>query len=529
MFERRDVLKFALGSVAAGMGMNMPSVSQRNSTLNSAHAQTNPGPVDPPAPILGEAMPFEQAMVTEAARALAKQRFKPPAADIPEVFRNLNYEQYVAIRNRSDSTIWAAETVGFAIEPLHRGFIFSSPMQIHLVTGGQARRLVYDQALFDFGRLGVPANLGDIGFSGFRVLAPQESGGFSELATFQGASFFRAVARGQNPGTMARALSIKIADPKGEEFPIIRTVWIERPRLASNTLVVHALIDSESATGAYRFTLRPGEATIIDTECTLFARVAVDHFGLGTMSATALLGAIDRRRSDDLRPNVAEVGGLQILTGQNEWLWRPVSNRETLQISAFMDESPRGFGFLQRDRNFDDYQDDDQHWEARPSLWIEPIGDWGAGGMQLVEIPSESEVNDNIIAYWRPKQSLAAGSETPFAYRQFWCWNPPERPPFAIVSASRGGRGGSSRRRRFVVQFTGEILADPQRSQNLKPILNAAPGTITWIRTFSEPDLKSRRVVFEIDPGTESYCELRLVLEAAGKPISETWLYRWTP
>ena len=141
------------------------------------------------------------------------------------------------------------------------------------------------------------------------------------------------------------------------------------------------------------------------------------------MSATHLSGPIGERRYDDLRPSVSEVSGLQILTGKGEWLWRPVANRDTLQISTFVDENPRGFGFLQRDRNFDNYQDDDQHLETRPSLWIEPIGDWSAGSVQLVEIPSDSEANDNIIGYWRPKQPLAAGSETFFAYRQFWCWN----------------------------------------------------------------------------------------------------------
>jgi len=323
-------------------------------------------------------------------------------------------------------------------------------------------------------------------------------------------------------------LSIKTADPRGEEFPAFRAVWIERPTLAVGALVIHALIDSESVTGAYRFTLRPGDATIIDTECTLFARVAVDNLGLATMSAAHLSGLIDERRDDDLRPTVSEASGLQMLTGQGEWLWRPVANRNTLQISTFVDESPRGFGFLQRDRNFDHYQDDDQHYENRPSLWIEPIGDWSAGGFQLVEIPSDSEINQNIIGYWKPKQALAAGSETSFAYRQFWCWNPPEQPPLAIARQSRSGRGSSQKRRRFIVEFSGDILSLPQNAEAMKPNLSASPGSIAALRTFTSADKKSCRILFEIDPGNESYSELRLVLEASGKPISETWLYRWT-
>jgi glucans biosynthesis protein len=523
MVERREVLKLALGGIAFGRGAALPAMIAAPALAQSP----------PPGFALADPAPFDPAMVADAARALSKQPFKAAPADVPEAFKNLNYEQYVAIRLRPGAAIWAFDNVGFALEPLHRGFIFSTPMQINLVSDGQARRIVYDPALFTYGKLTPPPNLGDIGFSGFRVLVPQGegrlSGRLSELATFQGASFFRAVARGQNLGTMARALSLKTADPRGEEFPAFRAVWIERPTLAANALVVYAVIDSESVTGAYRFTLRPGEATIIDTEFTLFTRTAVDNVGIATMSATHLSGAIDPRRIDDLRPNVSEVGGLQILTGKGEWIWRPVSNPDTLQISTFVDENPRGFGFLQRDRSFDHYQDDDQRWEARPSLWIEPIGDWSSGGVQLVEIPSESEVNDNIIAYWKPKLGLAAGSETAFAYRQFWCWSPPERPSLAIAVLSRSGRGSSAKRRRFVVEFSGEILALPQNSAALKANLSASPGSIAWVRTFISADKATCRVLFELDPGGESYSELRLVLESDGKPISETWIYRWTP
>ncbi len=521
MVERREVLKFVLGGMAGGIAARAGVGSSSNVATPSAAQEAPLGFA------LGEPSPFDPNMVTDAARTLSKQPFKPLSADIPDVFRNLGYEQYAAIRQRPGAAIWAPDNTGFAIEPLHRGFIFSTPMEINLVEEGKARRVIYNPVLFEFGKLAIPKNIGDIGFSGFRVLARGQAG-FSGLAIFQGASFFRAVAPGQTLGTMARAMSIKTADPRGEEFPAFRTVWIERPTLAAGALGMHALIGSESVTGAYHFTLRPGEATIIDTECALFARAAVDNLGLATMSATHLSGPIDERRNDDLRPSVSEVTGLQMLTGKGEWLWRPVANRETLQISTFVDENPRGFGFLQRDRNFDHYQDDDQHFETRPSLWIEPIGDWSAGSVQLVEIPSNSEANDNIIGYWKPKQPLAAGSETFFAYRQFWCWNPPEQPPLAIATQSRSGRVWSSKRRRFMVEFAGEILRLPQNAEAIKPNLNASPGSLTALRTFTSADKKSCRIWFDLDPGNEAVSELRLVLEAAAKPISETWLYRWT-
>jgi periplasmic glucans biosynthesis protein len=521
MVERREVLKFALGGMAGGLATRTGIMSLLPVLPARAAVEATRGFV------LGEPSSFDPNVVTTAARNLSKQPFKPLPEDLPEAFRGLNYEQYAAIHERAGG-IWGADNIGFAIDPLHRGSIFSSPMEINLVADGKARRVIYDPALFDFASLAIPKNIGDIGFSGFRVLA-SGSAGLSELAIFQGASFFRAIAPDQTLGTIARALSIKTADPRGEEFPAFRRVWIERPTLATGALVIYALIDSESVAGSYRFTLRPGDATIIDTECTLFARTAVDHFGLGTMSAVHFFGPIDQRRNYDLRPSVSEVTGLQMLTGKGEWLWRPVANRETLQISAFADQNPRGFGFLQRDRNFDHYQDDDQRFEIRPSLWIEPIGDWSAGTIQLIEIPSDSEANHNIIAYWKPKQALAAGSETFHAYRQFWCWNPPEQPALAIVTQSRSGQGSTIKRRRFLVEFTGDILSVPQNAAVMKPNLNASPGSIVFLRTFSSADKKTCRILFEIDPGSESYSEMRLVLESEGNPISETWLYRWTP
>jgi glucans biosynthesis protein len=480
------------------------------------------------APAASQAPMFRAADVADRARALAKKPYAAPSGDLPAPFAKLTYEQYVAIRQKAGSAIWTADNIGFALEPLPRGFIFSAPMLINLVENGQVRKLSYDQSLFDFGTLEVPAKIPDIGYSGFRVLQPSGTEGLREVAIFQGASFFRCIARGQNFGVTARALSIRTADPKGEEFPMVREVWIERPTLAGNTLVIHALVDSESMTGAYRFTLRPGDVTIMDTECTLFTRSAVDALGLGTMAAMCFFGPVNRRTVDDLREGVYEVGGLQILNDNGEWLWRPVSNRDTLQISSFINNNPRGFGMLQRERRFAQFQDDDQHWELRPSLWIEPLGDWGEGSVVLVEIPSDSEVNENIVCFWRPKAAMKAGAEASFAYRQSWCWTPLERPPLAIVTDTRSGRGSGGKKRRFLVQFSSEAFADPQRTMDLKPTLSSSAGTLSAVQVFTSKDTKTVRVHFELDPGGEGLVELRLVLEQGGKQASETWLYRWT-
>ncbi|MCB5177401.1 MULTISPECIES: glucan biosynthesis protein [Microvirga] len=510
--RRRDMLAYIGVSVAAlGFSPNL-------------RAQT------PQATIfarMGDNQRFDPAAVVDLARQLAKKPFVQPPNDLPDFFSNLTYEQYIAIKSRQPP-IWGNEARGIAVEPLHRGFVFTNAVDLYLVEDGAVRRVGYDPSQFDYGQPNPPNNLGDIGFSGFRLVATSGDGTPFDFALVQGATFFRARARGQNFGAIARALTLKPADPKGEEFPIFRAFWLERPAVGSNSITAHAVVDSESTTGAVRMTFRPGDMTIVDVETTLFPRVNLEHVGLGGIGSTYFYGPNDRRSADDIRVAAYESAGLQMHNGQGEWLWRPLHNPETLQISAFVDNSPRGFGLLQRDRSYEAFQDDNQRFELRPSLWIEPLGDWGQGSVQLLEIPTDAEINDNILTYWRPKVPMAAGSEVSFAYRQYWCWTPPERPPLATVTSTRVGRGSAGRRQRFAVDFSTETLGE-NLPADLRSVLTVSPGTFQDLKNWVYPERNTVRVAFELDPGNENACEMRLILEAGGKPISETWLYRWTP
>ncbi|THD46153.1 MAG: glucans biosynthesis protein [Bradyrhizobium sp.] len=503
---RRDFLKLALGGAFAAASVAL----ERGASAASMAAPT----------------PFSVDSLLDMARELAKAPFKAPDSNLPDPFAKLTAEQYLAIRPAPNTAVWSDDKTGFEIEPLHRGFIFAAPVDIYIVDNGQSRRLVYDRSAFDFGKLQTPANLPDIGFSGVRVLDASDAQGWRELAIFQGATFFRSLARGQSYGLNARGLSIRTGDAQGEEFPLFRALWIERPTVAVDALTIHALLDSTSVTGAFHFTLRPGEATIIDTQLTLVGRVAVDRLGLSPMTSTYVFGPLDHHRTDDARAAAYDIGGLQILTGANEWLWRPIASRDTLQISAFADKNPRGFGLLQRARTLDTFYDDDARWEMRPSLWIEPIGDWGEGEVILLEIPSNSEFNDNVIAQWRPKANLEAGATISFAYRQFWCWTPPARPSLATVVSSRGGKIG--KRLRFSVEFASDLFADPQKAAQITADVAAAPGQVVATQIFPYKDRRSIRVVFDVEPGSEPFSEMRLLLKTADQPMSETWLYRWT-
>ncbi len=514
--DRRSVLRLGIGAAAAAIVG--PAVAQQSPVLQQALSGT-----------IGEGQKFTQSGLVELARTLSRKPYAPPQIELPEPFNKLDYEQYINIKAQPQAHLWTQEGRGFTLEPLHRGFAFTTPVWLFMVEDETVRRIAYERGKFEFGRLNVPANLPDLGFSGFRIYGDVQDGRQREIAIFQGASLYRSSGRGQNLGIMARGLTLKLGDAKGEEFPAFRAFWIERPAPLAEALVVHALLDTESVTGAYRFTLRAGEMTIIDTEMTLFPRVPIENYGVGGMQTTFFFGPHSRRTVDDPRPAVHESQGLSINNGNGEWIWRPLANPETLQISSFVDPAPRGFGLLQRERDYAAFLDDDQRFERRPSLWNEPIGDWAPGAVQLFEIPTDNEINDNVIAFWRPRQPLQPGVEAAFAYRQYWAWQPPERPRLAVVTATRAGRGGGGRRRRFVVDFTGDGLKDPQLLQELKPALSAGPGTVGNMRIWTHPDRRLCRIGFDLDPGGEAASELRLVLEAGGKAVSETWLYRWTP
>ena len=251
------------------------------------------------------------------------------------------------------------------------------------------------------------------------------------------------------------------------------------PPPEARVLVVHALLDSPSTTGAYRWTIRPGDPTVMDVELTLYPRVALAHVGLAPLTSMFFFGPHDRQGIDDFRSSVHDSEGLAIWNGREEWLWRPLINPDTLQTSVFLDANPRGFGLVQRRRAFTDYQDLEARYERRPSLWVEPIGDWGQGAVQLVEIPSKSESNDNIVAFWHPQHPLPSDVEYRCTYRLHWCWTPPVVPTQAITAATRTGAGPEPNTRRFIIDFVGGVLPSSRT-------------TPQWCRCLLRPRGRSR-------------------------------------
>jgi glucans biosynthesis protein len=479
------------------------------------------------APAVETGSPFDPSSVRQLARDLAQHDFKPPDTKLPDSLKDLTYDQYRAIRFLPERALWKDEHLRFQAQFFHRGFYYKNRVDIFQIVDGRAVPIHYAPTMFDFGKVAAPAPDADLGFAGFRLHAPiNRPDYYDEVCVFLGASYFRAVAKGEIYGLSARGLSINTADPKGEEFPLFKTFWIEKPAPNANSIVVHALLDSESIAGAYRFTIRPGDATIFDTEVALYPRREVPKAGFAPTTSMFFFDFNDRQGVDDYRPAVHDSDGLAIHNGRGEDLWRPLNNPRDLQVSIFGDTNPRGFGLLQRQRDFRTYQDLEARYEKRPSLWVEPIGDWGEGAVQLVEIPTKEEIHDNIVAFWRPKDPLKQKGEYTFTYRLHWGAARPGAKALARVVKTRVG-GGPDNTRLFVLDVTGDKLKGV-KVESAKASLIAGKGKISNIVIQPNPETGGWRVTFRLAANKEPIVELRGQLMNGDAPLSEVWVYRWT-
>lgn len=477
----------------------------------------------------GDGTPFDASSVREAAKALAQKPFKAQDVKLPEGYAEMNYDLYRDIRFAPDKALWREDGLPFQVQLFHRGFLFKNRVDLYIVDEGKARHVDYSPNLFTFGKAAKPGD-GDLGFAGFRLHAPMNRPDYyDEVCAFLGASYFRAVAKNQVYGLSARGLSLKTGDGGGEEFPSFTAFWLERPRSGTNSIVVHALLDSESAAAAFRFTIRPGDATVFDVEMTLYPRTELTQAGIATLTSMFYFDANDRAGIDDFRPGVHDNDGLAMWTGRGEQLWRPLNNPRDLQISVLSDVNPRGFGLMQRQRNFHDFEDMEARYEKRPSLWIEPIGDWGEGSVHLVEIPTADEVNDNIVTFWRPKEPLKAKGEYRYTYRMHWGVENPWKTGLATWRVARSGKSlRFANSRVFVLEAAGDLFKDMAPDAKVQATVTSNRGKIENIVTQPNPETGGWRLSFNLALDGNDPTELRAYLTDGTKNISETWIYRWT-
>jgi glucans biosynthesis protein len=469
---------------------------------------------------------FDEATVPALARELAARPYAPPPQALPPSLAAIGYDQYRDYRFKPSQALWRGGTSPFQVQFFHRGYLFKDRVDVAVVEAGRATPVRYSPALFAFGPQPVPDG-GDMGFAGFRVHgAINQAGVFDEIFAFLGASYFRAVGRGQQYGLSARGLALGSGDDNHEEFPVFRSFWIEKPEAGDATVVVHALLDGPSASAAFRFEIEPGEETVFDTRMRLYPRVAIANAGIAPLTSMFHFSANDGQRIDDFRAAAHDSDGLALHTGRGEQVWRPLRNPHRVQHSFFQDRAPRGFGLLQRKRAFADFADIEAAYQRRPSLWVEPRGDWGAGAVVLVEIPTGHEYQDNIVAFWRPAEPLAPGREYRFDYRLHWGTGHAGQPDLATVAATRTGPAATPPARRLVVDLAGGRRADPAQ---VRAVVEASRGQVARAIAQPNPDTGGWRLSFEYTPEPGAEGELRALLVDDLGPLSETWLYRWHP
>ena len=476
---------------------------------------------------LGAPVPFRPGQVMARARTLAARPYRAPAK-VPEAWRKLNYDQYRSIWFDTRNALWRGEGLPAQVEFFAPGLYYPSPVHVHAVSEGEARPVLFDLGVFD--RTDKVPDLpvdGSLGYSGLRLHGELEKPGiFQEYAVFQGASYFRAIGRGQVYGLSARGLAVDTASVTGEEFPEFREFWIERPAPGAGGVVLHALMDSPSVTGAYRFAIFPGDATVMDVEATIFPRVALDNVGLAAGTSMFFYDETNRAGHEDFRPAVHDSDGLMIINGAGEHLWRPLANPAELQVSSFVDDGPRGFGLMQRERRFSDFADFSAKYHLRPGLWVEPGENWGPGAVTLIEIPTDKEIYDNIVAYWRPRAPLPAGEPHSFSYRLHWCARAPVHRDRAHVLNTHMGRSFSGRRIAAVDFASHGAL--PEDITQITAHVSANRGDVSEGILQRNPETGGLRLDFGFDPPGDRGMELRAQLLHDARPVSEVWLYRWT-
>ena len=483
------------------------------------------------APSGAEARAFSLDDVAARAEKLAAASYQKPNATLPKTIKSLTYDQYRDIRFRPERALWRTSKLPFEIMFFHRGFFYEEPVAVHEIGPEGAREIPFDADAFDYGKNKIERDeLRGLGFAGFRVHFPVNTPSYrDEVLVFLGASYFRALGRGQRYGLSARALAIDTAESAGEEFPRFVEYWIERPRAGAKELTIYALLDSPRATGAYRFVVKPGITTVLDVDAKLFLRKNVAKLALAPLTSMFLSGVNQRSAREDYRPRVHDSEGLSIQSTK-EWIWRPLVNPKRLLVTSFALTDPVGFGLMQRDRWFGGYQDLEARYDLRPSAWVEPKGAWGAGRIELVQIPVPDETNDNIVAYWVPDRQPKPREAFAYGYRVLWQKDRETRPPMGWVRETRRGRGyvksddGSIE---MHVDFDGATLSQLPATADV----NAA----FWIDANGEIlERHTRRN--EVTGGFRSVVRFRRVdrakpVELRGnlihdnKAVSETWSY----
>jgi glucans biosynthesis protein len=490
---------------------------------------------------LAHAAPFALSDVVARAQALAAQPYVAPQSNLPEVFSRMQFADYQKMQPRREGFEWAQLDTPFKLAFYHQGMQFNTPVRINEIVAGVAHEIPYDPARFDFGDLHFDAQqTRNLGWAGFRVLYPiNQAGKDDEIMSLLGASYFRVLGKGQIYGLSSRGLAMDTGLPVAEEFPRFREYWVRRPAAGERQLTIYALLDSPRATGAYQLTLTPGSDTLLDVQSRVFLRAAPAKLGVAPLTSMFLFGPNQPMPEPNYRPAIHDSNGLAIHAGNGEWIWRPLNNPPQLQVSRFTVEHPRGFGLLQRGHEFTRFQDLKDRYDLRPSAWIEPRNDWGKGWVELVEIPTPDETNDNIVAFWVPEKMPEAGVPLQLDYRMHWTLDEPALMGDGLSWVSQTLRARGERYQpnlirqsdgtlALLVDFVGPSLKSLPDDAPVQVQVGASSNVeVVDAHVQRNPASQGWRLTYRIRiKDLAQVSELRAALILGDKTLTETWSYQ---
>ncbi len=474
---------------------------------------------------------FTFARVVTMAETMAKEGYLSTTAVLPKSLRSLDYDQYRDIRWRDERTLWRRQGLPFQVKFFHPGYLYDRPVEIFEVDGGVAEPLRYSPAFFDFGRNQGLAEFPDsMGYAGFRVYHPiNKPDVLDEILVFLGASYFRALPRDLHWGASARGLAIDAAvDKRKEEFPAFTKFWLKKPDPYAKQFTVYALLEGRSVTGAYEFVTEPGAETRIHVKAVLFFRKPAEHAGYAPLTSMYWFGENTSNTFGGFRPEVHDSDGLQIQRGNGEWVWRPLSWSRQIQINVFADDHPKGFGLLQRDRDFNHYQDLEALYHKRPSVWVQPLWGFDKGAVRLVQLPTKDEFQDNVVAMWTPAEPPRPLQPVQIEYVLRWFGDASDVPPVGRCVSTRVDYQDAPYFRHFFLDFAGGGLK--AGTPPAADIRSMTDGVISEIRVEWNDFNASWRVSFVVSTAeNHKPVEVACRLSAEGKPLTETWTYTWTP
>jgi glucans biosynthesis protein len=518
-YGRRDVLKGTLAASLAGW-------------TSSTRAADPAGPITFGAPV-----PFSFDRLKQRAQALAQTAYVPPpkpAATDP--LRDMTFDTFAQAVYKPEMELWHGVPGAQTVRLFPQGRFYAEPVAIHVLENGNAREFIYSPDLFD-----MPANhplrtLKTAGFAGFRLMSRH---GVSDWLAYLGASYFRASDPNDQYGGSARGLAINTGHP--EEFPRFTAFWLEQN---GSGMRIYALLESQSVTGAYCMDSRRLEGgqggAVQEIECELYFRAPVDILGIAPLTGMFWYGENSGNFRGDWRPEVHDCDGLALWTGTGERIWRPLANPPRIITNSFSDNNPKGFGLIQRDHDFENYQDDSLFYDRRPSMWVEPLSNWGKGAVNLVQLPTTNETEDNMVAFWTPEKPVVAGSVLNARYRLYWGVETPPVGDVARIVATRIGLGGLGGRdldlrhtkpgaRKFMIDVQGKVLDDLTRYGGTKTAVTTTRGKISGVEAFPVVGTQRWRMMFDLSDLDGEPADLRAYLQKDGQALSETWIYQAFP